>query len=248
MEVLREEIRETEKTRNDLLKWKLGLVGTLGGAGLGLAGSQKVHPPDLVLLRFLRSASTSTSFAETWPSRKCSVIGTFFRKLEPASPEAGEAKILSEYEKHVEEARQLDLNARGLKWFPSSESIAFAVEDEALGLTTLRSGRTRIGTRSTQARSPGILGGVRSECGRWRARDVPRDLDSVPETFRDRPPGRSRLLRRQRTPARKAPASRGPSKLGDRQEPHPDVFRPFARRRTSPKQARSRGVVAAGGG
>ena len=47
MDKLRDEIIESEKTRNDLLKWKLILVAALGAAGLGI-GSQGAK--DLVVL------------------------------------------------------------------------------------------------------------------------------------------------------------------------------------------------------
>jgi hypothetical protein len=59
LEKLRDEILQTENTRSDLLKWKLGLVGAIGAAGLGFAGS--VGTPTSFSARFRRSRSTSTS-------------------------------------------------------------------------------------------------------------------------------------------------------------------------------------------
>lgn len=49
METLRQEILQAQTVRSDLLKWKLALVGGLGAAGLGFAGSDGLRNADLVL-------------------------------------------------------------------------------------------------------------------------------------------------------------------------------------------------------
>lgn len=49
MQTLREEILQAQRTRSDLLKWKLGLVGVIRSVGLGLAGSRVPTHAELVL-------------------------------------------------------------------------------------------------------------------------------------------------------------------------------------------------------
>jgi hypothetical protein len=49
MDTLRQEILQAQTVRSDLLKWKLALVGGLGAAGLGFAGSEGLRDADLVL-------------------------------------------------------------------------------------------------------------------------------------------------------------------------------------------------------
>jgi hypothetical protein len=49
METLRAEVLQAQRTRSELLKWKLGLVGAIGAIGLGFAGSRTSAHVDLVL-------------------------------------------------------------------------------------------------------------------------------------------------------------------------------------------------------
>lgn len=49
MSELRQEIIESEKARSEYLKWKLIIVSSLGGAGLGLTGHEKISGAYFVL-------------------------------------------------------------------------------------------------------------------------------------------------------------------------------------------------------
>ncbi len=49
MESLKQELLQSQKTRNDLMKWKLLLVSAIGSIALGFSGQPKVAHPELGL-------------------------------------------------------------------------------------------------------------------------------------------------------------------------------------------------------
>jgi hypothetical protein len=104
VEVLRQEVIETEHTRNDLLKWKLGLVGGLGAAGLGLAGSRRLHHADLILAAIPPVAVYVDLLCRNL-AIKMLVIGTFAPRAVDGSQDPWQ--ILTDYEDHVNVVREL---------------------------------------------------------------------------------------------------------------------------------------------
>jgi hypothetical protein len=78
MEKLRDEILQAENTRSDLLKWKLGLVGAIGAAGLGFAGSIELRHADLVLCA-LPPVAVYVDLLALHLTLRIRVIGAFFR-------------------------------------------------------------------------------------------------------------------------------------------------------------------------
>jgi hypothetical protein len=86
VEKLRDEILQAENTRSDLLKWKLGLVGAIGSAGLGLAGSVELHA-DLVLCA-LPPVAIYVDLLALHLTLRIMVIGSYFRTAEAAEPPA----------------------------------------------------------------------------------------------------------------------------------------------------------------
>lgn len=75
---LRQEILQSQQTRSDLLKWKLGLVGAIGAVGLGLAGSRVSNHADLVLCA-VPLVCIYVDFLCRHLSLRILVIGVFFR-------------------------------------------------------------------------------------------------------------------------------------------------------------------------
>ena len=126
MEQLRDEIVETERTRNDLLKWKLVLTGGLGAAGLGFAGTKRLNHADLVLAAIPPVALYVDLLCRNF-AIKMLVIGTFFRTEKGSS---STTTSLAKYESFVE-------TVRGLTWGRSPRKRnAFALEDWALAFST----------------------------------------------------------------------------------------------------------------
>jgi hypothetical protein len=115
MEKLRDEILQAESTRSDLLKWKLGLVGAIGAAGLGFAGSVDLQHADLVLCA-LPPVTTYVDLLARHLTLRILVIGAFLR-----TQSAGESAAYQPYEEFAERARNLE-----------GGRSAFALEDWAL--------------------------------------------------------------------------------------------------------------------
>ena len=113
MEKLRDEILQAENTRSDLLKWKLGLVGALGGAGLGFAGSVELRHADLVLCA-LPPVAVYVDLLALHLTLRILVIGAFFRTAGTT-----EAAAYRSYEAFAHDARS-----------------AFELEDWALSYST----------------------------------------------------------------------------------------------------------------
>lgn len=155
MEKLRDEILQSESVRTDLLKWKLALVGAIGAAGLGFAGSEDLGHADLVLCA-IPPLCVYVDLLCLHLNLKMLVIGTFLRQWT-----AGETgNELRDYERFVEKARRMT-GAREPKsdgagrhdraegshpprWLRRSvlgrmdtEPSAFDLEDWALSLSTL---------------------------------------------------------------------------------------------------------------
>ncbi len=115
MEKLRDEILQAEETRSDLLKWKLGLVGGIGAAGLGFAGSVNLQHADLVLCA-LPPVTTYVDLLAKHLTLRILVIGAFLRLQS-----TGESAGYQAYEDFAERARNL-----------KGGRSAFALEDWAL--------------------------------------------------------------------------------------------------------------------
>jgi len=113
MEKLRDEILQAESTRSDLLKWKLGLVGAIGAAGLGFAGSVELRHADLVLCA-LPPVAVYVDLLALHLTLRILVIGAFLRMAG-----AAEAPAYRSYEEFAYEARS-----------------AFELEDWALSYST----------------------------------------------------------------------------------------------------------------
>lgn len=119
MERLRDEILQTENTRSELLKWKLGLVGAIGAAGLGFAGSVELRHADLVLCA-LPPVAIYVDLLALHLTLRIIVIGTYFR-----TAGAAEAPAYQGYEDFAHDARNL-----------GGGKSAFDLEDWALFYST----------------------------------------------------------------------------------------------------------------
>lgn len=131
METLREEILQGQRVRSDLLKWKLGLVGGLGAAGLGFAGSDSLSHADLVLCA-IPPVAVYVDLLCRHLSLRILVVGTFLRtqRDDPA------LATLGAYEDFAERSRTLpgrrrrsafDLEEWALAWSTLAVSAAVAV-------------------------------------------------------------------------------------------------------------------------
>jgi hypothetical protein len=152
MKTLRDEILQAEHVRSDLLKWKLALVGAIGAAGLGFAGSREIGGADLILSA-VPLVCLYVDLLCHHLSLRILVIGSFLRtprggQPTEASEENTEAAVLADYEKHAAEMRTLQLSppslrdrARGLKvsarLLTQRKVSAFDLEDWALSGSTL---------------------------------------------------------------------------------------------------------------
>lgn len=138
MGTLRQEILQSQQTRSDLLKWKLGLVGAIGAVGLGLAGSQVSTHADLVLCA-VPLVCVYVDFLCRHLSLRILVIGMFFRTATVSGAtdtERGEWATLRVYERYAENAR--DMHARKTSRLQVRVGgSAFALEDWAVTGSTL---------------------------------------------------------------------------------------------------------------
>jgi hypothetical protein len=126
MDTLRQEILQAQSVRSDLLKWKLGLVGGLGAAGLGFAGSNRLGHADLVLCA-IPPVCVYVDLLCRHLSLRILVIGSFLRSRGDGDPSL---KRLADYEERVDEARQrgaFDLEEWALAWSSYALSLAVAV-------------------------------------------------------------------------------------------------------------------------
>jgi hypothetical protein len=130
MEKLRDEILQAESTRSDLLKWKLGLVGAIGAAGLGFAGSAQLRHADLALC-VLPPVAIYVDLLALHLTLRIQVIGTYFRL-----PEAAAAPTYRGYEGFAQRARRLDSRAAARKAGGGGTLSAFDLEDWALFYST----------------------------------------------------------------------------------------------------------------
>ena len=130
METLREEILQGQRVRSDLLKWKLGLVGGLGAAGLGFAGSEGLRHADLVLCA-IPPVAVYVDLLCRHLSLRILVVGTFMRtqRDDPAGA------TLAAYEDFARRSRDLpgekarsafDLEDWALSWSTMAVSAAIA--------------------------------------------------------------------------------------------------------------------------
>jgi hypothetical protein len=128
MEMLREEILQSERVRSELLKWKLGLVGALGALGLGFAGTERLNHADLVLCA-ISPVCVYVDLLCRHLTLKMLVIGRFLASLK----ESGDAtaRTYAAYEKRAQNARAISVGNNG------GSVSAFALEDWALSLSTL---------------------------------------------------------------------------------------------------------------
>jgi hypothetical protein len=119
MDVLRQEIIETQKARSELIKWKLIIVSVLGAAGLGFTAytdwSDKGNAEALLCCIPVVCAYVD---AQYWSlSLRIQGIATFFRTV---GPKVNVAPGLAEYEEFMALARR---NWR--KHFPTSARHGF---------------------------------------------------------------------------------------------------------------------------
>jgi hypothetical protein len=128
MDKLRDEILQAQNIRSDLLKWKLGLVGAIGAAGLGFAGSAKLQHADLVLCA-LPPVAVYVDLLALHLTLRMLVIGAYFR-----TSDAPEARAYREYEKLARDARNPD-RARDARERGRGGG-AFRLEDWALSYST----------------------------------------------------------------------------------------------------------------
>jgi hypothetical protein len=153
MGTLRQEILNSQQTRSDLLKWKLGLIGAIGAIGLGLAGSRVSNNADLVLCA-VPLVCVYVDFLCRHLSLRILVIGRFFetegkkgKLIEPTGgirvteAEQAEFSVLSSYEGFVAQARNMNEQKgesrwKGL-WRMWKVGSAFALEDWAVTGSTL---------------------------------------------------------------------------------------------------------------
>lgn len=110
MEKLRDEILQAESVRSDLLKWKLGLVGTIGAAGLGFAGfgfsgsTDHLRHADLVLCA-IPPVALYVDLLCLHLTLRILVIGSFLQNSTHAGAEP--ARVYREYETFAHKAREL---------------------------------------------------------------------------------------------------------------------------------------------
>ncbi len=106
--MLRQEILQAQQARTDLLKWKLGLVGVIGTAGLGLAGFRASAHADLVLCA-VPFVCVYVDLLCQHLSLRILVIGTFFHMPREfvTEDEQADAAVYRRYEKHAQKVRAL---------------------------------------------------------------------------------------------------------------------------------------------
>lgn len=126
METLRQEIVHAQTIRSDLLKWKLALVGGLGAAGLGFAGSEGLRNADLVLCA-IPPVCVYVDLLCRHLSLRILVIGRF---LAAEGRREGTLSAFAAYEDFVQRSRALPArDGRG--------GSAFDLEDWALSWSSL---------------------------------------------------------------------------------------------------------------
>ena len=130
---LRGEILEAEKSRYDLLKWKLVLVSGLGAAGLGIGAKASDDFPYLdYLLCLIPLVCIYVDVLCLHMNLRIMVIGGFLRCSSPAD------STVKKYEEFANRMRRLPQDAEGKK---EKEKLygknAFALEDWALSWSTV---------------------------------------------------------------------------------------------------------------
>jgi len=102
MEILRQEVIETQKARSELIKWKLLLVSALGAAGLGFAKSDSDINAEVLLccIPFV-CAYVDSQYMNL--SLRIMGIATFFKEV---APHFGVSRPLIEYEKFMNFSRR----------------------------------------------------------------------------------------------------------------------------------------------
>jgi hypothetical protein len=162
MQKLRDEVLQAEQVRSDLLKWKLALVGAIGAAGLGFAGSRGPGGADLVLCA-VPLVCLYVDLLCHHLSLRILVIGSFLRTHQDGllteeselsgqpsdeSEQSTEAAVLAKYEKTAAEMRALRLVPRSIRdrardllanarLLARRKVSAFDLEDWALSGSTL---------------------------------------------------------------------------------------------------------------
>jgi hypothetical protein len=125
---LREEIRQAQAGRADLVKWKLVLVGGIGSAGLGIAGSTGGGGIDLVLCA-IPGVCVYVDLVCLHLTLRMLVIGRFLAaETEGQDPSA---RLTARYEAYAEKARSLRVGRRQRK------GSAFDLEEWALPWSTV---------------------------------------------------------------------------------------------------------------
>jgi hypothetical protein len=169
METLREEILQAQRVRSELLKWKLGLVGALGGAGLGFAGTTQLRHADLVLAA-IPPVCVYVDLLCRHLSLRILVIGRF---AAGSADDEGSGAAFAAYERFVERARALP-STRGTR-------SVFALEDWALSGSSyaLSAAIAAYGLYLWSAFSvPFVVSGVVGIVATWLARRLYLDRDA----------------------------------------------------------------------
>jgi hypothetical protein len=122
---LREEILQSQQLRGELLKWKLGLVGVIGAAGLGFAGSKRLSHADLVLCA-IPPVCVYADLLCRHLALKIYVIGTFLRQWKATGDSLSQR--FAAYEAYADRARRLPSGRK--------DCSAYDLEDWAVSMST----------------------------------------------------------------------------------------------------------------
>jgi hypothetical protein len=126
MGTLRDEILQAQRTRSDLLKWKLGLLGVIGSVGLGFAGSRTEKHADLVLCA-LPLVCLYVDLLCRHLNLRMLVISAFMRRTGAIDPAD---RMVKAYELSAQEARTMSafaLESFALNWSTAAVSLAVLV-------------------------------------------------------------------------------------------------------------------------
>jgi hypothetical protein len=172
VKLLRAEILQAQKARSDLLKWKIALVGVIGAAGLGLAGSHIAGHPALVLCA-IPPVCAYVDLLCRHLSLRMLVIGAFFR----TEPDTGDAGVIPRYEKFAAENRRaFGLEDWALMWSTVAVSVAVAAYGVGVGLSH-KHHNIRLMIVYLLA---GLAGGALTVWAGWRYDKLSEPLESTP--------------------------------------------------------------------
>lgn len=132
MDKLRDEILQSERSRSDLLKWKLGLTGVVGATGLGFSGTTEFEHANLVLC-IIPLVCVYVDLLCLHLTLKMLVIGRFLASLESSDPTLN---AVASYERFVQLAREAPLGTKTESTERRRTGNVFALEEWALSGST----------------------------------------------------------------------------------------------------------------